>query len=139
MSAEPHLLFVYGTLRRGGSHESLLAPCARYLGAATLPGRLYQLPGGYPGLIHASSEPTSVSGDLWELAGDGQALLDRLDDYEEASERFPAPREYARMALDVTHQGRERTAWVYLYRWSLTDAALIEGGDYLAFAGEGEA
>lgn len=125
------LLFVYGTLRRGSSHDGMLTPHARYLGPATIPGRLYNLPAGYPAFVDDLTEPKRVSGDLWALERDAGALLARLDAYEEAGPDFPAPQEYERVRLDVRHDGRDRMAWVYVYRWPLEGATLIDSGDFL--------
>ena len=44
-------VFVYGTLRRGGSNDiTRLAPAPRFVGSAQLAGQMYDL-GAYPGLI----------------------------------------------------------------------------------------
>src|SRR3989344_2444925 len=43
-------VFVYGTLRRGGSNDiTRLRPAPRFMGAAQVPGVLYHL-GAYPGM-----------------------------------------------------------------------------------------
>jgi gamma-glutamylaminecyclotransferase len=74
------LVFVYGTLKRGGSNHSFLAS-QNFLGEArTAPGfRLYDL-GGYPGMI-ARTAPgdTGVTGEVWSVDAPTLARLDRLE------------------------------------------------------------
>ena len=57
------LIFVYGTLKKGGSNHHLMAG-QKFLGAArTIPGfRLYDL-GGHPGMIPLPGDQAGVIGD----------------------------------------------------------------------------
>ena len=50
-------VFVYGTLRRGGSNDiTRLVPSPRWVGTAQVAGQMYNL-GAYPGLVlHAGQE-----------------------------------------------------------------------------------
>jgi gamma-glutamylcyclotransferase (GGCT)/AIG2-like uncharacterized protein YtfP len=63
---ERQLVFVYGTLKRGGSNHHYLAG-QQYLGAAhTVPGfNLYSL-GTYPGLVTDPAATCGVAGELCE-------------------------------------------------------------------------
>ncbi len=86
------LVFVYGTLKRGGSNH-------RYLAGQTLIGTartgagftLYSL-GHYPGLVAEAAAAEGVSGEIWAVDA---ACLARLDILEGVAEglyaREPAP------------------------------------------------
>jgi len=73
------LIFVYGTLKRGGSNHHHLAG-QTFLGEArTVPGfRLYEV-GGYPGMIPQSIDREGVQGELWRVDEKALALLDELE------------------------------------------------------------
>ncbi len=72
-------LFVYGTLKRGGSNRRQLDG-QRFLGEAhTPPGyTLYSL-GDYPGLVPEADDRHGVKGELWEV---DDATVARLDEFE---------------------------------------------------------
>ena len=76
-------LFVYGTLKRGGSNHAFLAG-QRYLGIArTQPGfTLFSL-GAYPGLVPSPEDRAGVTGELWSI---DDACLVRLDELEGTAE-----------------------------------------------------
>jgi gamma-glutamylaminecyclotransferase len=71
-------IFVYGTLKSGGSNHRFLAG-QRLVGTArTEPAfRLYQLD-GYPGMVGAPGG-LSIEGEIWEVDA---AALERLDELE---------------------------------------------------------
>lgn len=73
------VLFVYGTLKHGGSNHGWLEGQAFLGPARTSPGfTLYSL-GDYPGLVAASSDREGVTGELWLVDA---ACLARLDAFE---------------------------------------------------------
>jgi len=76
-------LFIYGTLKRGGSNHLYLAG-QRYLGPArTGPGfTLYSL-GDYPGMVRAPGDTAGVTGELWVVDDACLAELDRLEGLDE--------------------------------------------------------
>jgi gamma-glutamylaminecyclotransferase len=78
------ILFVYGTLKRGGRNHRLIAD-QRFLGeAVTAPRyRLYDL-GSHPGMV-ADAGGLAVRGELWEVNG---CVLLELDDFEEVPDLF---------------------------------------------------
>lgn len=101
------VLFVYGTLKRGGSNHAQLAGQRRLGPARTGPGyTLYHLD-GYPGMVRAADDHDGVTGELWEVT---PAALARLDVFEGMPERL-----YERVALPVVFSGRTVTAETYLY------------------------
>ncbi|MEO0054713.1 MAG: hypothetical protein RLZZ50_660 [Verrucomicrobiota bacterium] len=75
----PHLVFVYGTLKRGGSNHARMAGQI-FLGAArTAPGvTLYSL-GEYPGLVFSPEDRQGVEGELWTVDATTLASLDELE------------------------------------------------------------
>lgn len=102
------LLFVYGSLRRGGSAHRLLDG-AESLGEARYQGRLHQL-GEYPAAVPSRSPGDRVEGELYRLPpGEVEACLGRLDRYE-------GP-EYRRAHVCVKlADGGARECWIYLHR-----------------------
>lgn len=87
MTAEAKLIFVYGTLKRGGSnHVSLQGQ--KFVGdARTLPGyRLYDL-GGYPGMVEnknsRETDDAGVTGEVWRVDAAALGELDRLEGLDE--------------------------------------------------------
>lgn len=123
------LLFVYGTLRRRSRHPMArqLAQKARYLGTATIAGRLYDL-GRYPGLLEPAAAGDRVHGDLYDL-GDDPATLPAMDAYENAESPLPAffDRQRASIRLD---DGDECAAWVYWFRGPVREEQRIASGCY---------
>ncbi len=114
------LLFVYGTLRSGGSAAGRMRP-ARSLGAARYRGRLYDL-GAYPGAVPSDDPADVVCGELFALA-DATSLLSRLDRYE-------GP-EFRRARASVTRESGEcLESWIYLYDRDVTGLPRIASGDY---------
>ncbi len=86
------LLFLYGTLKRGGSNHHHLAGQTFVGEARTAPGfRLYEV-GGYPGMIPQSLDYAGVIGEVWRVDAE---CLQRLDELEGLSvdlyRREPVP------------------------------------------------
>ncbi|MEO6874801.1 MAG: gamma-glutamylcyclotransferase family protein [Opitutaceae bacterium] len=73
------LIFVYGTLKRGGNNHHSLAG-QTFLGEArTPPGfRLYHLD-GYPGMIAQADDHDGVTGEVWSVDQTCLAQLDLLE------------------------------------------------------------
>ena len=105
------LLFVYGTLKRGGRANRLLAG-ARFVGPAVTEPR-YRLVdlGSYPGLVDAA-DGVAVAGELYEVA---VADLPPLDEFE------LAPDLYERRP--VTLSGAAGPAEAYFYNKPVPPAA----------------
>ncbi len=95
----PEFVFVYGSLRRGQVHHSLLKG-ARCLGRhRTAPVYTMLDLGGYPGVV--TDGITAIVGEIYAVSPRILARLDRLEDF---------PRLYTR-ALIGTPFG---PAWMYL-------------------------
>jgi gamma-glutamylcyclotransferase (GGCT)/AIG2-like uncharacterized protein YtfP len=124
-------LFVYGSLRRdapGGRHD-LLAGRARYLEAARIRGRLYDL-GSYPGLVRAPGRDDWVRGELYLLAA--RQVLAELDEYEGYDPGNRAASPFVRVLDSVSlDSGRGTRAWVYEFTGPTARRPRILSGDYL--------
>ena len=110
-------LFVYGTLRRGGSNHALLRG-ARYLGDLATPPlfRLYDF-GDWPGAMQGGE--LSIKGEVYSISPRILGRVDLLEDY---------PRLYTRQPID-TPWG---PAWVYLLQRRPLRARVLANGDWLA-------
>lgn len=141
-------VFVYGTLRRGGSNDiNLRKPAPRYMGMASVQGMLYDL-GPYPGLILASPSAFDSSGARSnKVIGEVYAILPALEDnLDELEGLLPVPTgEYFKrfMSLDVTFPADDECGTqpllciVYEINPNRTRAcASVEGGDWIAHCTE---
>lgn len=102
-----HLVFVYGTLKRGCKNHRFLAGQS-YVGTArTAPGfRLYHL-GKYPGMIADQTDTEGVSGEVWSV---DTATLARLDAFEGVPEGL-----YRRVPAPLLAPFENQTVYTYLY------------------------
>ncbi|SSW62920.1 gamma-glutamylcyclotransferase family protein [Achromobacter agilis] len=79
-------VFVYGTLRAGEINDLAQAaarrglPVARYVGAASVPGRLVDF-GDWPGLIPVD-DGRRVRGDVFQVEPALIALMDEIEEYD---------------------------------------------------------
>lgn len=100
-------VFVYGTLKRGGSNHAFMTG-QMFLGdARTQPGlTLYSL-GDYPGMVRAPGDTAGVTGELWAVDDAGLAELDRLEGLDEGL--------YERVDILLTPNPHAASAQSYLY------------------------
>jgi gamma-glutamylcyclotransferase (GGCT)/AIG2-like uncharacterized protein YtfP len=71
-----HLIFVYGTLKRGGSNHSLLAGQKFFAAAQTKPlYKLYSL-GNFPAMVETPQDGRSIEGEIWEVDFERLPALD---------------------------------------------------------------
>ncbi len=72
------LVFVYGTLRAGGTHDiRRLAPAPRWVGPGRVQGRLYHL-GAYPGLMRGQGG--WVYGEIYAIVPALEVVLDAIEE-----------------------------------------------------------
>tara|TARA_Y100001956_G_scaffold45192_1_gene43991 strand:+ start:8185 stop:8532 length:348 start_codon:yes stop_codon:yes gene_type:complete len=109
-----HLLFVYGTLRKGESNQGFLE-AAEFLGCHETPPEyaLYDL-GAYPAVTEGHS---SITGEVYLIDDETLARVDELED---------VPVEYRREQIE-TPFGR---AWIYLYQDTSQLDSLLASGDW---------
>lgn len=100
-------VFVYGTLKRGGSNHAFLAG-QRFVGEArTVPGfTLYSL-GDYPGMVRAPGDTVGVTGELWSVDDACLTELDRLEGLDEGL--------YERIDVVLVPNPLPGSAQTYLY------------------------
>jgi gamma-glutamylcyclotransferase (GGCT)/AIG2-like uncharacterized protein YtfP len=103
------VVFVYGTLKRGGSNHPYLAG-QRFLGPArtTAGFTLFSL-GGFPGLVADATDHDGVTGELWAVDA---ACLNRLDILEGVDEGL-----YAREPAPLAPPHDRLSPGVYYYRY----------------------
>ncbi|MDB6078944.1 MAG: hypothetical protein JWO82_2691 [Akkermansiaceae bacterium] len=119
-------MFVYGTLRRGGSNAFRMDG-STFHGSGTVAGRLYRI-SWYPGLV-LDSEASRVTGDVFE-ATDEQLTV--LDEFEGLAAGEIEGSEYRRVRATVLlENGDAIEAWVYEWKGSVSEAYAIPDGDWL--------
>ncbi|MGH7460267.1 MAG: gamma-glutamylcyclotransferase family protein [Longimicrobiales bacterium] len=96
-------LFVYGTLKRGGTASHLMKD-STYIGTATVGGILYDMDGEYTALMLYGAEP--VDGEVWCCPWQ---LLARLDAYERVSTGL-----FRRVGVSVQHGNDAIPCWTYV-------------------------
>ena len=119
-----HLVFVYGTLRRGSARAMFVRfPGSKFIAEAKVSGSLYDL-GAYPGLLLNESN-SLVIGEVYEVDDE---ILNELDDFEAASN-------YRRKQVEISLGTLSRTCWIYEPDpefYSLR--TLISSGDWIEYA-----
>ena len=123
-------VFVYGTLRRGGSNDiTRLSPVPCWVGEAWLPGMLYTL-GAYPGirLQGQATDDLPVKGEVYAITPELERVLDGIEGLAEGV--LPAETdEYARREAWVRVGGRDVLCLVYEIheRFARPQARLLHG------------
>jgi gamma-glutamylcyclotransferase (GGCT)/AIG2-like uncharacterized protein YtfP len=119
-----HLVFVYGTLRRGDARAmSIRFPDSKFIADAKVSGSLYDL-GAYPGLLLNESD-SLVVGEVYEVDDE---ILKRLDDFEASSN-------YRRKQFEISLGASRKLCWTYEPEpefYSLR--TLITSGDWIEYA-----
>ena len=115
--AEP--VFVYGTLRRGGSNHFRMDG-APFLAAGTVRGRLYHID-WYPGLV-LDPQAGEICGEVYQCP---PAMMQALDDFEGDS--------YRRLQVEVTFQNPDQPsmrAWIWEWLGPVDESQRIASGDW---------
>ncbi len=121
---DKHLVFVYGTLRRGGEGAmSIRFPGSKFIAEAQVGGSLYDL-GAYPGLL-LNDANALVTGEVYEVDDE---LLNRLDEFEASSN-------YCRKQVEISLGNDISRCWIYepdpeFYALRI----LIASGDWIEYA-----
>ncbi len=118
-------VFVYGTLRRGGSNDiTRLRPAPRFVGMSRIAGTLHHL-GSYPGVVLGGA--ASVVGEVYAIES---ALEQRLDEIEEILGE-PGD-EYFKRELSLEVDGRPVDCLVYeINPRRIEGAPCIDCGDWM--------
>ncbi len=115
-----HLVFVYGTLRRGFPNHQLLA-AARYLGSAQTLNRYALYVDSYPKVVPQEAV-APIRGEVYLVDSYTLALLDDLEDHPYVYRREQVP-----VLLD---DGDEILAWLYFH--PEPGGLLVPDGDLMA-------
>lgn len=120
-----HLVFVYGTLRRGSAGAmSVRFPDSTFVAEAKVSGSLYDL-GAYPGLLLNESN-SLVVGEVYEVDDE---TLNKLDEFEASSN-------YLRKPVEASLGSDKRICWTYEPNPEFySPRRLITSGDWLEYAG----
>lgn len=104
----PHLVFVYGTLKRGEANHHHLAGQHFVAAARTQPGFTLYQPADYPGMVCDHTDRDGVTGEIWAV---DPACLARLDEFEGVPEGL-----YRRVTVPLAapHTGLAVDAYLYL-------------------------
>lgn len=129
LSGPLRCVFVYGTLRKGGSNDiTRLRPAPRFVGMARIEGTLYHL-GAYPGLVLGGAAVT-----VGEVYAIEPALEQRLDGIEEIA--GTPDDEYFKREVTLEVEGRPVGCLVYeINPERLRGAARIACGDWMVEMG----
>ena len=126
MQAAPQLVFIYGTLRRGGSNDFRMAG-AEFITCGTITGRMYRID-WYPGLVldEAGGE---IHGEVYAVDPE---LLSALDGFEGLSAGEMEGSEYRRVQTTVIQKNScILTAWVWEWLGITEESQRISAGDWL--------
>lgn len=116
-----HLVFVYGTLRRGGDNHYMLAD-SNFLGRYTTEPRytMFRL-GQFPAVVARGD--TAIHGEIYRVSDEVFALLDELECY---------PSVFSRQ---IIHTPAGDT-WMYLYNRLVGTEHMVPHGDWLRYLEE---
>lgn len=110
-----HKVFVYGTLKLGGSNNRLLRDATFMYPAVTQQAYLMKDNGSWPFVIQRNKDTAPVRGEVYEVTDE---ILDDLD----ILEGHPGLFVRKQVAVEVDNTGVYDTVWMYF------------GGEYLADA-----
>ncbi|MDB6169112.1 MAG: ytfP [Verrucomicrobia bacterium] len=106
-----HLVFVYGTLKRGGSNHAFLAGQEFIADARTPPGFTLYVLDEYPGMVAEPSDSDGVTGEIWFVDGECLRQLDLLEGIAEGL--------YERVSVPLVSPPAEGAVESYLYAQSV--------------------
>jgi gamma-glutamylcyclotransferase (GGCT)/AIG2-like uncharacterized protein YtfP len=127
--APPRLVFVYGTLRRGGRNDiNGLAPAPHYVGMGEVRGVLYHVD-WYPGLTLGGEEAVTVVGEVYRVDARLEAVLDEIEQIVPGADS-----EYFKREVEVQVEGRGMSCLVYeINPARVRDKQVIGHGDWIVF------
>lgn len=117
------LLFVYGTLKRGGAlHHQLVELRARFLGLAKIQAELFHIKGkSWPGAFPTTADEYAY-GELYKMSKPAETLK-RLDEVEDCKHGL-----FRRDLVDAWSGSRKVKAWVYFYNHQEQKSSRIASG-----------
>jgi len=130
LATEPSVkmgLFVYGTLRKNTTEQTVLTPRER----GTIKGKLFSC-GHFPAFI-PDPNGIDVQGEIIESDHDpylGDLDLQKLDRYEGYRSSDPEGSLYIRTTIDVHTNDNVRKCWVYVFNQGYNTLKEIKSGDW---------
>lgn len=126
MDQSAQLVFIYGSLRRGGSNHFRMAG-AEFIASGTITGRMYRID-WYPGLV-LDEAGDEIHGEVYSV---GPELLSALDVFEGFSAGETQGSEYRRVQTTVVQQDSSTlTAWVWEWLGLVDESQRFSDGDWL--------
>ncbi len=120
-------VFVYGTLRKGGSNHFRMAG-SDFIGEGKISGKMYKID-WYPALLCGGE--TFVKGEFYRV---DDKTLDALDEFEGITPDASVPREYRRVRVTVALSAEHpEDAWVWEWIGGVENATALDGEDWLAY------
>ena len=127
--APERLVFVYGTLRRGGRNDiNRLQPAPDYVGMGEVHGVLYHLD-WYPGLTLGGEEAVTVVGEVYRITPELEDVLDAIEQIVPGADS-----EYFKREVHVAVEGRPFACLLYeINPARVRDRQVIGHGDWIVF------
>ena len=127
--APSRLVFVYGTLRRGGRNDiNRLRPTPEYVGMGEVQGKLYHID-WYPGLRLGGEEAVTVVGEVYRIAPELEAVLDAIEQIVPGEDS-----EYFKREVDILVEGTSRSCVLYeINAARVIGRQAIGHGDWILF------
>ncbi len=120
-------LFIYGTLRRGGSNHFRMDG-GEFLGSGAIEGRIYKI-SWYPALVCGGEN--AVKGELYRVS---EEHLQALDVFEGIVPGEGESREDRRVKVEVNlDSGEKEDAWVWEWIGDLSSVVELDTGDWLEY------
>jgi gamma-glutamylcyclotransferase (GGCT)/AIG2-like uncharacterized protein YtfP len=126
MKPASEMVFVYGTLRKGGSNHFRMAG-AEFVTAGTICGRMYRMD-WYPGIV-LDAVGDEIQGEVYAV---DLELLAALDVFEGLSAGEIEGSEYRRTQTTVVARDSQiLQAWVWEWLGMVDEERRVSGGDWL--------
>ena len=127
-----HSVFVYGTLRKGGSNHFRMDG-AEFVGLGSVMGAIYLIDSN-PDLVFPALKLEADSRVVGEFYHVSEAQLVELDAFEGISEHYEEPYEYRRMMVSVElESGELMPTWVWVWNSCLDGILPLQEGDWLLY------
>jgi gamma-glutamylcyclotransferase (GGCT)/AIG2-like uncharacterized protein YtfP len=121
-----HLVFVYGTLRKGEKYAYYLNQAECLANNCTIEGQLYDTGWGYPALL-AEKGNVHVKGELYRVTSEQLKELDQLEGYIENG----INNLYERVMVKVKTENGEKDAIVYVMTSKQDHFKMIKDNDWV--------
>ncbi len=112
--------------------HGLLNRHGEYFSDGVMQGKLFEVD-GYPGAVESNDPNDRVYGEVYRII-DREALLAKLDHYEQCTDHFAPPHEYQRRKICVSlSSGGCVCVWAYVFDHDVKGLTQITSGNYIDF------